>query len=178
MLTKYRYFQVAILTAFILVGVTPAFGGANEVELFTTQLMPKLIKFAKREKVRLLEGETTEDFMAAAYNLARYRGKYPFGVWNEQIEEELKFVTAFLCALPWWPKSYDIRSNLQMVRRQITLNAYNRTIAQLSIKSAFFKYSREDVREFVEGVRKPPRIDSLMDISVAVHSFIRTNRMR
>jgi hypothetical protein len=167
-----RVFLVGLIMMVIfLSGTGFVLGGEEEVIIFKQELMPQLMQFAEAENIQVLDGETREDFMAAAYNLARWRGRIPFGQWNGQVVEELRFVSAFLCALPWWPKDDEIKAAYRTIRRQITFNAYNQTIVKLSIEDAFFEYSHQEIRRFNDK-QALTDIRALMNIPLVTDSLI------
>jgi hypothetical protein len=165
---------VCLVAIFSSLGVLPALAGEREVIIFTREVMPRLLKFADSEKVHLLTGEKKEDFVAAAYDIARRRGRFKLGEWDSRVEAELKFASGFLCALPWWPKPNSLLTNLQSFRRQLTFNAYNRTVAELSIERSFFNYSLQDIERFVRE-KKPPQIENEISLPIAVQSFVKTS---
>ena len=150
--------------------ITPVLGGEKEILQFTEKIWPNLESFFKKEGVILLEGETKEDFMTAAYSLAVLRGRMQFGLWDDNLLNELRFSSGFLCALPWWPKEQNVKKKLEMVRRQITLNAYNRAIVQLSIENRFYEYKPQQIWHYIKYPKTLPDIPSLINLDVAIRN--------
>lgn len=115
---------------------------------FIGKTLPTLRTYTK-EELRLdtiiKDLKERSDIVVFAYATALTKAKAPMNSWNGEVKRETGFIIYVLCQLAKYvglpPKDENYRKEMERARRTLYEGSFERTIARLSIRKAFFETS-------------------------------------
>lgn len=103
------------------------------------KIVQSLEIYAFKQGIKLEQGESIKDVVALGYLNAVNRLKVPFGALDEKVKKETVEWLSILCWFPIIPpeKKEKVKNDLKKIRKALSLNLYERTLAGLSVVPGF-----------------------------------------
>ena len=149
-------FLVVVTIFFLLFPKSQCF--AESLPERFVQIVQSLESYAFQRGIKLERNENIKDVVALGYFNAVNRLKIPFGHINEKVKKETVEWLSILCWFPIIPpeKKEKVKNDLKKIRRALSTNLYERTLASLSVVPGFAVSSVGEVlsvRQFAEHYR-------------------------
>lgn len=144
-----------VIFAVFLLFLPETFCFAESLPEKFVNIVQSLESYAHSQGIKLEQGERIQDVVALGYLNAVKRLKVPFGTLNEEVKKETVEYLSILCWLPIVPpeKKEKAKDDLKKLRKALSLNLYERTLASLCVVPGFAVTSVGEVlpvRQFAE----------------------------